>query len=295
VFKNRLQIRYKQLLTFTEYENKNYFTTNKINAYKNNLINNEKYKGDISKTSKKNISRAVDILLQSTKTKRIYNPVTEKYFYFKINFITLTIPDHNLLMNVNDIYKLCLKPILRQLKEKHPSFKYIVKLEFQNNGMPHYHITSNTFINHDIIRNLWNRKLQFYGMLEKYKADYKNYNPNSTDVHAVYKIKDIKAYLIKYISKPHTNKNNLKGTEDSNGNKLKFKVWYCSDELKGVKYFSLDSNKFNELMINEAKRLKLIKVKYLDNCSLIDSKYSSILNLIDDKQLTEYKQFLNKI
>lgn len=49
-------------------------------------------------------------------------------------------------------------------------------------------------------------------------------DPNSTDIHGLYKIKNVPAYISKYMSKSETNK------------ELKGRLWGCSDNLKLLKY-----------------------------------------------------------
>ena len=129
----------------------------------------------------------------------------------RINFITLTFSCSELI-NLKEGYNNALKPFLRWLKEVQKCDLYVWKAEYQKDtdyygkekvhgGQLHYHITTNKFIHHTEIRNKWNYIQKQNGYLQEYWNKHGHYDVNSTDVHAVYKIKDIESYLIKYVSK----------------------------------------------------------------------------------------------
>ena len=93
---------------------------------------------------------------------------------------------------------------------------------------------------------------------------YKSYDPNSVDVHSVYKVNDLAAYLGKYMSKDQ--KKN-KGNEDSK-NGLKFKEGMdCSKDLKQNR-FAFTPTYRQELKIREGVRKGQIKQINLEHCTI---------------------------
>ena len=121
-----------------------------------------------------------------------------------------------------------MKPFLRKLR-KNGDFSYMWKAELQKRGQLHYHLATNTFLPWTDIRNGWNNLQRSAGYLQKYGLKHKHYDANSTDVHGIYKVKNISAYLSKYLSK----------TGDS---KLKGKVWDCSKDLKQKRFSFIVGN-----------------------------------------------------
>ncbi len=82
------------------------------------------------------------------------------------------------------------------------------------------HITSDTFLDSHIIRSHWNRLLKSNGFLADFIQKFKHDNPNSTDVHAVWKVENLSAYLAKYLSKNEQSSDQLNG-----------RIWGCNYEL----------------------------------------------------------------
>jgi hypothetical protein len=213
----KFQIKYGSVLSYWEYVDNTY----PRNAH--TIREKKTYSGEMTIHSKKRIARAIHTLLLSSPIHDIYNPVANVYHPFKINFITLTIPNKD----VDHTYarQTSLQPFIRWMREKHNVKSYVWKAELQERGTIHYHITTNKFILYTEIRNHWNSLLNKNGLLSDYFKRYHNTNPNSTDVHSVYNLKDIANYLIKYVSK--------------NGSRINGKVWDCSLNLKSNKYFTV--------------------------------------------------------
>ena len=180
------------------------------------------YIGEVSKLSKKNISRAINLLLQCSPTVYYTNPLTNRRNHHRLTFLTLTFSCSKI-VSLREEYKKSLLPLLRWLKEVKKVENYVWKAEYQKRGQLHYHITTNKFIEWTELRNKWNYIQKQNGYLQEYFEKNKHYDVNSTDVHAVYKIKDIESYLIKYMNKEVISNNN----EDNlpiNQNKVKGKI-----------------------------------------------------------------------
>ncbi len=152
---------------------------------------------------------------------------------YKITFVTLTLSakQHN---TDEEIKTHLLNYFLRFLREKKQVDLYIWKAEKQENGNIHFHILTNKYIKWQEIRTEWNKlqnkkgfeyvNLYQKNMLEFFKEGFKLFpnderpadiqreayeknklnnwtDPNSTDIHAIYKIKNVGAYMSKYMSK----------------------------------------------------------------------------------------------
>lgn len=137
-----------------------------------------------------------------------------------------------------------LNHFLTLLRRDFKCHNYIWRAETQKNGNIHFHITTNKFLYAKDVRDAWNRVLSKTDMLDKYQtkfcnltySEYKQYryksgkskekelqkaykfgcetnwlSPNTTDIHAVWKIKNIAAYLCEYITKNNSNRRLLSG------------------------------------------------------------------------------------
>jgi hypothetical protein len=227
-------------------------THNNNNSLKNLLNNN--HHNTLSDTAKRKAKRAINYLLYQSKTKKAYNYKTKSMFEFKVNFITLTLPSRQIHTD-QLIKKECLNQFLIEAKKKWNLTNYVWKSERQANGNIHFHILSDVFIPWLEMRNTWNRIVNKLGYVDRFtETNHKN-NPNSTDIHSLKKVHNIKEYILKYMikkNKTHNStakrklhpqqypnlyqKNNL-----SNGVK-KFlsktsnngRIWSCSYELSNL-------------------------------------------------------------
>lgn len=206
------------------------------------------YSGIVTKGAKKRIRTATDILLQCTEPHEIYNPIIKQTVTHRLSFVTLTLSDNSRFISAAECYKTCLKPFLDWLRRTQNAKFYIWKAERQkqtdkkgnekkSKGQLHYHITTEAFILYGDLRTKWNTLQQKAGYLDNYHKTYKSYNPNSTDIHAVYKIDNLEAYLTKYISKEATKLDTETDEEFKARCTVDGKVWDCSSNLRGAKYF----------------------------------------------------------
>lgn len=167
---------------------------------KDNLKGN-KHGGELSNKARTKMKNAINWLLVSSKAKRVWCKKSNKTFYFKVSFITLTVP----LVIEKPIKSSEIKGLLHAwlmyARKYYYLRNYVWKLEAQKNGQLHIHITSDSFIHHRKLRDSWNRLLQSKGFLDEHYGKFNNYNPNSTDIHSVKSVKNIASYLCEYMSK----------------------------------------------------------------------------------------------
>lgn len=183
-------------------------------------LKHNKHNGTISKKAEQRLKNAVNWLVSSAKRKRVFSKEDNKIFYFKVNFITLTLPDTQQQISEKDFKTKLLHPWLIYAQKYFYLKNYIWKLEFQSNGKLHIHITSDTFIHHKKLKDSWNRLLKRNGYLNDFYNKFGHYEPNSTDVHSVKNIKNLAGYLSKYLSKSDKHTKNIKG-----------KIWGCNQAL----------------------------------------------------------------
>jgi len=174
------------------------------------------------------ISKTQDFTTEYEKGTKYQNQVT-----YKLGFITLTLPAKQIHSDT-EIKKECLNHFLTILRRKFHVDMYIWKAEKQENGNIHFHILINRYIHWKEIRENWNNILKKLDYIANYQKNMKEFfkngfrmsenpkdkrsraqqkkayetgkkenwtNPNSTDIHALYKVKNVPAYISKYLSK----------------------------------------------------------------------------------------------
>lgn len=214
-----LYIRPTYIVSCPEFSFSEKYTSTAFHANKKNLRHNA-HNGNLSDKATKAIKNAVNWLVFSASPKRVYSKKEKKEFKFKVAFITLTLPDTDSPVTPAQFQQKLLNPFLTYIRKYHNLKNYVWKMEYQSNGKLHCHITIDVFIHWADIRKTWNRLLEKNSFLDKFKKDAGHNNPNSTDIHAVHKIKNIAAYISKYMSK------GMGGSTPFTG-----RIWGCSYDL----------------------------------------------------------------
>lgn len=240
------------------------------------------HEGIMSLKARKRIEVALQWLLFISKPKRISAADTGKSFSFKVNFITLTLPSPQQHTD-EEIKQVCLKNFLDRMAKTHGLNNYIWRAEAQANGNIHFHLTTDTYIHYNTIRKVWNDCVELLGYVSRYEEKWHNRNPNSTDVHAVKHVKNLAAYLSKYISKHREftcigELRNIKGEvievlygtdayrrEDANQKvgkvighvlggrvrRITGRLWMCSRSLSKMKGVRVDEETFDFVSIQD--------------------------------------------
>jgi hypothetical protein len=228
-----------------------------------NLLDNS-HTGEMSEQSQKKIRCAINWLALCARQKWINETPEHKGFYFKINFITLTLPVITADITQDNIHKLLLAPFLDYARKTWGLSSYVWKIELQKNGNPHIHITTDTYIHWTKLRNYWNKLCSNYGLTQQYTAKYLNCkfpfylehnpatdlvsvanryeqwqhgtsigfsSPNTTDVHSVKNIKDIAAYVSKYMAKDLSSNIKTLGLSALAAPQSTARMWGCSYSL----------------------------------------------------------------
>lgn len=270
---------YAVLLPYRE----DYNRTKSLARLKNekNLKNNQ-INGLMSAKACKRMTNAINWLVLSAKKKQIFDKKTNKRFSFRVNFITLTLPTTDHELSDNFVKKKMLHNFFATCQYKFGLNNYVWKAETQKNGNIHFHITSDTYMNHTELRLVWNKILSKHGLIQKYtskhkKLSFEDYlrlypatelvtveqrkkafdsgcaqnwsNPNTTDVHSVKNIRDIASYIVSYMGKKEADRRLIKG-----------RVWGASYSLSSQKnihcevYLSGDEDIFKDLENKEIEK-----------------------------------------
>jgi hypothetical protein len=168
-----------------------------------NLENNDKL-GKLSRKAVQGVRNSINWLCLAALPKRVFVKSTGKTFSFKVNFITLTLPDTMAPINSVDLQKKLLNPFLVYMRKMQGLKNYVWRLEFQANGKLHAHLTTDSFLHLKVIRETWNRLLKKHGYMDEFFKKHGHTNPNSTDVHATKSIKNLAGYIAKYMSKKNS-------------------------------------------------------------------------------------------
>ena len=211
--------------------------------------------GVISAVARKKITRAINYLVYLVPKKKYYHPGTLKSHSFFLNFITLTLSSEQIHSD-NEIKSLILQPFLDELRKKRKVINYFWRAEKQENGAIHFHIITDRFIWWNDLRNMWNFYQQKLGYVTRYRDNqmlwHKEgftprpeladswpvvkqrkawqvgvrtgwHSPNSTDVHGLSKVGNVRSYLLKYIEKTEQSQN------------IEGRLWGCSYGLTNLK------------------------------------------------------------
>lgn len=149
-------------------------------------------------------------------------------------FITLTLSSRQVHCD-KTIKRECLNHFLIYLKRHYGVVNFIWKAELQKNGNIHYHMITDKYIPHQELRELWNTAQNRLSYVDMFAHD----NPNSTDIHSLKRIKNVMAYVGKYMSKKSS------ADDDKPGVVLRpicGHVWGRSDNLQALQSFTLHND-----------------------------------------------------
>jgi hypothetical protein len=271
--------------------------TKSINSYFENF--KLAYKSeDISKHAIKNLKSAIDNLIAISPKQKVFNPILKRMQEFRLTFITLTLPSEQGKYTDTEIIKEILIPFLKHAKASRMFDSYIWKAEKQKNGNIHFHITTNKFLLYNNLRNSWNKYLNRLNFIDNFEQKHGHRNPNSTDIHATYNIRNLENYLVKYMTK-----------QEQSENKINCKSWDSSRNLKRKDKCIIEESGYMESVRNVLTKHQPKQVKILDYCTIINhtptieklifkdevkqkfKEYQDIIKMTD-RQYKEYKQII---
>jgi hypothetical protein len=275
------------------------------------------YSGQLTFHSRKRLQKSINLLVAIAAPKRVQAPKTGKFFTFRVNFVTLTLPAAQGSVTDKEIKKTCIDNWLKAMRRRHQLKSYVWRAERQYNGNVHFHITTETYLPQDDVRNEWNRQLAKFHFIDEFHAKHKYRNPNSTDVHAVWKIKNIASYMVKYMSKDpiehleEINSNRLKNgkdiliPEDHPFRKvegqpewdlpIEGKVWDCSQNIKTKESCVTEFEPEIKEELNVIITTNRLKWKHTEHCTLIFIGNQIMSQILTGFLLAMYLDYLSNI
>lgn len=230
------------------------------------IINSDrKAHGIVSKTARRKIMKASDYLLLMAGNKTAQSQYNGRTFQFKIAFITLTLPSQQQ-HDDREIINKCLNQFIIEIKKRYQVKNYIWRAEKQKNGNIHFHILIDRYIYWQELRDRWNRIINKLNYVNQYRESQQKWHkngfhvrkellptwpekkqrqayergakthwtsPNTTDIHSVQKIRNIKQYISKYMTKqPETDIEQTKKKQEEI--KQTGRIWGCNRELSNI-------------------------------------------------------------
>ena len=275
------------------------------------------------------IAKQQNYTTQYQKSKVYQNPIQ-----YKLTFITLTLPSKQIHTD-NEIKSKCLNQFLIELKKNHSVSRYIWKAEKQENNNIHFHIIADKFVKWQGIREIWNRIINKLGYVDNYEKNMREFykdgfkiskhkkdnrtekqqqkayqnlvnnnfrNPNSTDIHALYKVKNIQAYISKYLAKGVTKTARIEQMsqiellltqfEESNKN-LIFNQLNTKSDTTEYKELSLKIESNSKNIENYKKQLSELKSQGIEGkiwgCSQVLSKCENYTDVGDTGCIPDFE------
>lgn len=268
-----MQIRPRYLLLYTILEGWSRRLSIQQTWNLNETNRKKAYGGLIGNCSAKRLRRCIENLVAISLPKQAVHFTTGKKFKFKVNFITLTLPCPQGEHSDKEVKRQCLDVWIKAAKRTFGLKSYVWRAERQLNGNIHFHIISDCYMHYEILRDSWNKRLNNLGYIDTFEKKHGHRTPNSTDVHAVNNIKDLAAYMVKYMTKGNNTAESLRAQPPwtKPKNKIKFK----KNGPKFQRVLSLNEQRINGRVWDASTNLKT-----KDKCDfIIDSETAQ---LIDD-------------
>jgi len=182
------------------------------------------YKGKLTDDSLKNLKAAIKLLIAQSEEKTATNFKTNTTFKFRCNFVTLTLSAAQGEWEDMTIKRKVFDPWIKKAKRWFQLRNYVWRAERQQNQNIHFHLITDTYMDHKLLRDSWNQSQNLLNFIDDFEKKHGHRHPNSTDVHSIQQIKNLAAYICKYMTKDGDDKNLIDG-----------KVWGCSTNLSKYK------------------------------------------------------------
>jgi hypothetical protein len=248
------------------------------------------------------LTKAADYLCYMASPQEQYDRFKGKNLKFRLTFVTLTLSSSQIHSDVV-IKSLFLNQFLTEAKKRWNVSRYVWRAEKQLNGNIHFHILTDRFIPWSELRDVWNRIQNKLGYVNRYRQTLKEWhsqgfkirfdllkywpadaqkrayaagcktdwnNPNSTDIHNLRHVQNVKRYVAKYMSKNASEQQKyvrikflheclqehiqLSDEQLSEYDQLseyfnEARIWGCSQELSNIKGGNgiIDNEIYNEI------------------------------------------------
>lgn len=251
---------------------------------------------ELSANAYRSLRQKINWLYYASKKRDITTYSGKQIFSFRCAFITFTLPSaqmHPTSEITGELFNHC----LTVLRQRYRLENYVWRLEFQKNGNVHYHLCTDSYIDFQAVRSVWNKVLESKGYVSAYTAKHsqmslsqyvssysrgrendfavlaKRYalgckekwkRPNTVDVKSVVSKSAISAYVSKYFSKS-AKTGQICNPLDNKGNASALRLWFCSRGLSKLKtvsdYLAHVPYKIEQL-VRAAEGFKRVTLKY---------------------------------
>jgi hypothetical protein len=279
-----IQLRPNQLILYTYVEQ-----THRSKKQLSSKIHNwEKegstYTGLLTTTARNKLKLAINLLVAQSKWKEATNYELNRTFKFRVNCVTLTMSAPQGSISDKEIKNKCLGNFLERAKKKWGMDTYVWRAEKQKNTNIHFHITTDVFIHYADLCRTWNECQELLGFVTNFRERTGSYQPNSTDVHSIKDVKNLAAYLVKYMSKGEKDAQTIDG-----------KVWGCSKNLLKPKRYEIEAygNAYSEFArICSSHQKQVFKTDY---CTFVSLPEETFLRELPSEWRTEYDRYLASV
>ncbi len=269
---------------------------------------NKIHSGILSTKANNRVQTAIDWMLLLSKEKESLNHSFNSFYKWKLNFVTLTLCSKQVHSD-KWIKDNLLNQFLVELRKYCGVENYLWRAESQSTGNIHFHIVTDKFLPWQELRDRWNRIQNKGGYTDAFNLKYLHKNPNSTDIHSLKNVKNVAAYLSKYVGKSSKGLiiHSSKAFDISNKPflflnskwitppvKSKFfrpifgKLWSCSEKLsklgklkvKQSDVMACELSNFESFNSKAVKIFDYVKIYTCKAENLITSKLSSIRDVL---------------
>jgi len=163
-------------------------------------FNKEQKHSQFGKSARKRLRQYLNNWLDTIRLSRSLLHKKELKTLSKYTFVTLTLPSAQ--RHCDKVIKReILNAFLIELKRDFNVNNYLWKAEPQTNGNIHFHLITSKYIDAIELRLIWLFHCERLGYVSEFREKHRSFLPNATDIHALKSIRDVTAYVSKYMSK----------------------------------------------------------------------------------------------
>lgn len=269
------------------------------------------YSGDFSAGAKKRLQRAVTIMAAACSPRFVKNHKGQ-YQYFRMAFLTLTFAAPVSVPNAKDMFN----SFMRWIREEKKVRADIWKLEYNVKEVAHFHVLLADYVFYKECQNKWDEIQRKYGVTYAHAQARGTFKTNTVRIEHVGKVHDLAAYMMKELAKdinakkvaikarlqqeqPGISADELKKQVDAHMKaalKADGKVWDCSQNIRGVRYFSIQMTTAHQTQLEDLEKDGTAKVYRDDFFSIIKlNDTSPPTSLLTLPELSLYTQHVNQV
>jgi hypothetical protein len=280
-----------------------------------NLENNT-HSSKLSDKAIRKAKRAMTYIITQAADKKVFNSKFNSSFIYKVGFLTLTLASKQIHSD-NEIKQALLNQFLIECRKRYNMENYVWRAERQKNGNIHFHILTDSFLPYREIKQMWNRIQNKLGYVDRFETKYRHKQPNSTDIHSLRGIKDVKSYITKYMTKQGLeNHSKVKNGTDGYWKRtvyesntvskgaLKYlgklsglgRIWACSKNLSDLKGSVTEYESKYKMELDKLRKVKKVKTYikdyftciYFDYRLLTKEDYPYLFELLSNYLFTKF-------